>query len=254
MRGLAQKTFIVTGAGAFAGLGFATARRLVEEGAQVLLTDINGSGVEACADRLKAEGRACAALQHDVTQEADWERAVAAALRLSGRIDGVVNNAGVAVLGDVAKLTLADFQRQIQINLESVFLGCRAVLQQIRRQGGGGAMVNISSIAGLVGLRGTAAYAASKGGVRLMSKTMAIDFAADAVRVNTIFPGMFETDIQKAAQRDNPGVGAQLATTIPLGRLGQPSEIAGMAAFLLSDDAAYITGAEFVVDGGLTAQ
>lgn len=254
MRGLSQKTFVVTGAGSFAGLGYATARRLAEEGARVLLTDINGSGVEACAGQLATEGWPSAFLQHDVAKEADWARVIDAALQLGGRIDGLVNNAGVAILGDIAKLTLADFQRQIRINLDSVFLGCRAAIQQMRRQGGGGSIVNISSVAGLIALRGASAYAASKGGVRLMGKTLAIDVAGDAVRVNSIHPGMFETDIQKTAQRDNPGVGAKLATTIPLGRLGQPAEIAAMAAFLLSDDAAYITGAEFVVDGGLTAQ
>lgn len=254
MNGLAGKVALVTGAGSLAGIGYASARRLASEGAKVLLTDIDESGISRSAAALSGDGRDVMGMAQDVTVEANWTAAVQAAVERFGRLDILVNNAGIAVLGDVEKLTLDDWRRQIDVNLTSIFLGCRVAVSQFRKQGGGGAIVNISSVAGLIGMPGTAAYAASKGGVRLMTKSLALDGAKDGVRVNSVHPGMIETDIQKIAEQDNPGVSAIIAATIPMKALGRPEDIAAMVAFLASLDAAYITGAEFVVDGGLTAQ
>ena len=151
-------------------------------------------------------------------------------------------------------MTRADWDKQLRVNLDSVYLGTKAGVDQMRRQGGGGSIINMSSVAGLVGVEGTAAYAASKGGVRLFSKTVALETAMDDIRVNTVHPGMIWTDMQKVAIADNKEVFDQINAAVPMGRMGEPEDIGAMVAFLASDDAKYITGAEFVVDGGMVAR
>jgi NAD(P)-dependent dehydrogenase (short-subunit alcohol dehydrogenase family) len=245
------KVAIVTGAASAGGLGFATARRLAREGARVVLTDIDGDAVAARAAEL---GDAAIGLAQDVTDAAGWDRIVAAAVDRFGRVDILVNNAGIAVLRTVDELDPADWHRQIEVNLTSVYLGSRAMLARLRAQGGGGAIVNLSSIAGLVGVAGTGAYAASKGGVRALSKVIALEGAKEGIRCNSIHPGMIATDMMKTSVSDNPDEHAALTAVIPMGRLGEADDIAATIAFLASDDGKYITGAELVVDGGLTAQ
>jgi NAD(P)-dependent dehydrogenase (short-subunit alcohol dehydrogenase family) len=254
MQRLQGKVALVTGAGSLAGIGFATARRLLSEGARVVLTDIDSAGVSTCARQLRSEGYDCLGIVQDVTDEETWAVLVSDILSQYGQLDILVNNAGIAVLGGLEKLSLSDWHRQIDVNLTSTFLGCRAALQQMRAQGRGGAIVNVSSVAGLVGMPGASAYGASKGGIRMMTKGIALDCARDGIRVNSVHPGVILTDIQKVAQRDNPGVSDAIQAMIPLGRMGEPGDIAAMIVFLVSDDAKYVTGAEFVVDGGLTAQ
>jgi len=248
------KVALVTGAASAAGLGFATARRLARDGARVMLTDLQTDAVHERAAELTAEGCTVAAMAHDVTSEEAWGQVMAEVGRQFGGIDILVNNAGIAVLKWMDAMTLADWQRQIDVNLTSVYLGCAAALPRMRAQGRGAAIVNLSSVAGLVGLPGTGAYAASKAGVRLFSKAIAMEVARENIRVNSVHPGVIWTDMQKVAIADNKEIYDKINEGIPMGRMGEPDDIAAMIAFLASDDAQYVTGGEFTVDGGFTAQ
>jgi NAD(P)-dependent dehydrogenase (short-subunit alcohol dehydrogenase family) len=251
---MAGRVVIVTGAASPRGIGYATAARLSGEGARVVLTDIDGNGAAARAAELGGQGGEALGLAHDVASEAAWDAVVAATLARFGRIGGLVNNAGVVLLAPALEASLADWHRQLDINLTGTFLGCRAVMRQMQAQGDGGAVVNVSSVAGLVGMRRTSGYSASKGGVRLLSKTLALEGAEHGIRVNSVHPGVIETDIQQGARGSDPAASAAIAAAIPLGRTGQPGHLAAAIAFLLSDDATYVTGTELIVDGGLTAQ
>ncbi|WP_336967514.1 SDR family NAD(P)-dependent oxidoreductase [Sphingobium aromaticiconvertens] len=251
---LTGRIVIVTGAASRSGIGFATARRIGAERAIVILTDLNGLDVEARAAELRSMGIAAEGIAQDVTDEQGWSDLIADVVDRHGRLDGLVNNAGIVILAPVGELSLDDWNKQVDVNMTSVFLGCRAAMGHMRRIGNGGAIVNVSSVAGLVGMRRTAAYSASKGGVRLMSKSLALEGAPDAIRVNSVHPGVIETDIQNGARSGSPSDSAAIAAAIPLGHTGRPDYLADAIAFLLSSDAAYITGTELIVDGGLTAQ
>ncbi|MFM2370308.1 MAG: hypothetical protein RIS85_30 [Pseudomonadota bacterium] len=246
---------LVTGAASAAGLGFATARLLAQRGATVWLTDINGAGAQARADELCAQGLAARGMAHDVTSADGWAAVLAAVEGKDGAgPDILVNNAGIAVLRWTPDLEPAEWQRQIDVNLTSVYLGCRAVLAGMRARGAGGAIVNISSVAGLVGIPGASAYAASKGGVRLYTKAIAMECAREGIRVNSVHPGVIWTDMQQVAIKDNPDQYDAINASIPAGKMGEPDDIAQAVVFLASPAAKYITGAELAVDGGLTAQ
>lgn len=249
---LAGRAVIVTGAASRAGIGFATASRLAAEGARVCLTDIDGEAVRARAEELQAAGAQAIGLAQDVTDEAGWDDVMLRTIAAFGRIDGLVNNAGIVVLAMVEQLSMADWRRQIDVNLTSCFLGCRAAFHHFGASGG--AIVNVSSISGLIGSNRTAAYSASKGGIRLMTKSLAIEGGPRNIRVNSVHPGVTETDMQSTARADATGDSAAIAAAIPLRRTTGPDAIAAANAFLLSRDADYITGTELVVDGGLTAQ
>lgn len=244
---VAGKVALVTGAGSEGGLGEAAARRLAEEGATVWLTDIDGDGVEARAAAIGGDARG---LRHDVTSEAAWGEVLA----MTGPIDILVNNAGIAVLRPIEDLPLADYTRQMDVNMTSGYLGMRAGVANMRAHGRGGSIINISSVAGLIGIPGVTAYAASKAGLRLFGKALAMETAKQKIRVNSVHPGMIMTGMQKVALQDNPEQYDILTAGIPMGYMGEPIEIANMVLFLASDEARYITGAEFVVDGGMTAQ
>ncbi|EJU10518.1 SDR family NAD(P)-dependent oxidoreductase [Novosphingobium resinovorum] len=250
---MTSKTIIVTGAASAGGLGFATARLLARQGHAVTLTDLDGDAAAVRAEELRAEGLTATGLAQDVTDEAGWAALIAQVSGETGRIDGLVNNAGIAVLKWTADLDSAAWDRQIDVNLKSVYLGCRAVLPVMEAQGSG-SIVNLSSIAGLVGVAGASAYAASKGGVRLYSKALALEVAAKGIRVNSVHPGVIWTEMQKVAIEDNPDQYDAINAAIPMKRMGEPDDIGEMIAFLISDRAKYVTGGEFVVDGGLTAQ
>ncbi|SCY82207.1 NAD(P)-dependent dehydrogenase, short-chain alcohol dehydrogenase family [Novosphingobium aromaticivorans] len=251
---LQGKIALVTGAASAAGLGFATARLLARRGAAVWLTDIDAAGAEARAAELAAQGFAARGMGHDVTSASGWAEVLFAIARQDGRgPDILVNNAGIAVLRWTPDLEPDEWQRQIDVNLTSVYLGCRAVLPAMRAAGDG-AIVNISSVAGLVGIPGASAYAASKGGVRLYTKSLAMECAREGIRVNSVHPGVIWTEMQQVAIRDNPDQYDAINASIPAGRMGEPDDIAQAVAFLASPAARYITGAELAVDGGLTAQ
>ncbi|MBL4894888.1 MAG: SDR family oxidoreductase [Emcibacter sp.] len=251
---LHNKVALITGTASSGGLGFATARKMAEQGAKVFLTDINGTAVEERAADLNNAGHQAQSMTHDVTSEEDWQKVITSLTDSYGQLDILVNNAGIAVLKMMSEMTKTDWDLQIRVNLDSIFLGCKAGLDLMRAQGKGGSIINMSSVAGLVGVQGTAAYAASKGGVRLFTKTVALEYAPDNIRVNSVHPGMILTDMLKVADTDNKEQYDLITAAIPMGRMGEPDDIASMVTFLASNDAKYITGAEFVVDGGMVAQ
>lgn len=250
---LAGKSIIVTGAGSSDGLGWATAMLAAAQGASVTVTDL-ATSADACAEAIVAAGGRAQAMTHDVTDEAGWIAVVASAVREFGRVDGLVNNAGIADLARIADMDSAAFRRSLEINLTAPWMGIRTLLPELRRHGAGGSIVNISSVAGIVGFDAATAYSASKGGLRTMSKAVAIELAAEGIRCNSVHPGSIETGMLKYASQFDPQRHAAIINAVPMHKLGRPADIAACVCFLLSDAAGYVTGAEFVVDGGLTAQ
>lgn len=252
---LAGKVALVTGAAS--GLGAETARRLAREGAAVMLSDLSiGDGEAVTAEIIAAGGRAVF-IAHDVTSEDDWTAAVTATTTSLGRLDILVNNAGI--VGNQLELmshSLADWRRILAVNLDGVFLGMRAVGPVMAGQGGG-SIINLSSIMGKVAMPNVTAYAASKGGVLMLTKAAAVEWAPLGIRVNSVHPGFIDTPMVAnalhAAENGNEMRSAIIAAH-PLGRLGVPREIADAVVFLASDEASFMTGAELVVDGGYTAQ
>jgi len=250
---LEGKITLVTGAGNERGLGAATAQRFAEEGAFVYLTDLDAAGAEAVADSIRAAGGEAEALVQDVTSEADWDKVFFAIEKGHGRLDVLVNNAGIAILKPLTMLTAADWEKQNRVNLDSVFYGTKRAVELMRKVGHGGSIINLSSIGGLVGVPACGAYGAAKGGVRIFSKVVAMECAAEGIRCNSVHPGMIETAMQDVARRDNPEGFKEIVASVPMKRLGTPLDIANMNLFLASDEANYVTGAEFTVDGGVTA-
>lgn len=250
---LEGKISLVTGVGNPRGLGAATARRFAEEGAFVYLTDIDEAGAQAIAAQIRADGGQAEALTHDVTSEADWDRVMAVIEQGHGRLDVLVNNAGIAILKPLDMLTAADWKRQNSVNLDSVFYGTQRAVALMRKVGQGGSIVNLSSIGGYLGVPMCGAYGAAKSGVRTFSKVVAMECAAENIRCNSVLPGMIETAMQDVARSDNPDGFRDLVATIPMKRLGDPLDIANMNLFLASDESRYITGGEFIVDGGVTS-
>lgn len=249
---LEGKSIFVTGAAS--GIGRAMAEMLVREGAQVAVADINRAAGESVAREL---GTAAIFVPLDVTLEEQWTAALALTTTSFGRLDGLVNNAGVVSVGSIERTTLAEWRHVHAVNLDGVFLGCKHALPHLRAAGGG-AIVNVSSVAGLIGDPTLAAYCSSKGGVRLLTKSVALHCARrkDGIRCNSVHPVFAETPMLETlfdGARDPSAKRQALQAAVPLGRFAQPEEVASMVLFLLSDEARFITGAEFVVDGGLTA-
>lgn len=252
---LENKVAIVTGAGS--GIGRATAILFAKEGAKVVVAEINREPGQGTAEQIKKTGGDATFLQVDVSRSADIEKMVQTAVSTYGKLDIIVNNAGAA--GDVwDKTTEEDWHRLIDINLTSVFLGCRYAIPEMKKQGGG-CIVNIASIAGIIGVPTLVAYCATKGGVVLLSKSLAKMLGRDNIRVNCICPGPTETGLTLAflghpatAEEEREKRMARLAS-IPLGRWAQPEEIASTILFLVSDEASFVTGVTFPVDGGCTA-
>jgi NAD(P)-dependent dehydrogenase (short-subunit alcohol dehydrogenase family) len=247
---LAGKTALITGAAS--GIGRATAALFRAEGARLAVTDRNEEGL---AD---ARRDGALAFAHDVVDEARWREVVDAAVAALGRLDTLVNSAGIAIIGNIETATLADLRQTNAVNVEGTFLGCREAVR-VMKASGGGSIVNLSSVAGIIGDAQSAAYCASKGAVRLLTKSVALHCARSgyAIRCNSVHPAftqtaMVETFIAKA--RDPERLRAGLNRAIPMGRLGQADEVAAAILYLASDQSSFTTGAEIVVDGGLTAQ
>ncbi len=237
MSELKDKTVLVTGAaGAIGG---------------AIVAAVRSAGGRAIASDLA--GRPGVDIALDVTSEVDWQRAVSGVEKL----DGLVNAAGVATIGHVEKTEFAEWRRVLSVNLDGAFLGCKYAFPLLRKQGG--SIVNMSSVLGLIGSANIAAYSASKGGVSLLSKSVALYGARfkPPVRCNAICPAFIEgpmVDAIAEGTRDPEGVRSKLALDIPLGRLGAPAEVAALAVYLLSDASGFITGADVPIDGGLTAR
>ena len=235
------------------GMGEEEAKLFAREGAKVVLGDVLDEAGQEVAAAIKASGREAIYRSLDVTNEADWASAVEAAESEWGRMDILVNNAGVTTYSKGDQDSLEDFDRCHEINSRGTYLGVRASIPAMRRAGGG-SIVNISSISGLVGQRHVhAGYNASKGAVHIMSKSLAVQHAAAGIRVNSVHPGPIKTDMTRESWTD-PETKGRTERVVPLGRYGQPVDVANAVLFLASDEAAYITGAEIVVDGGYTAQ
>jgi NAD(P)-dependent dehydrogenase (short-subunit alcohol dehydrogenase family) len=248
------KVAIVTGAASNPGLGWTSALTLAAEGAQVVVTDINRAGLEDCGAAIRDAGGTALAIAHDVRREADWQDVIAQTLDKFGRLDVLVNNAGIAVLKSLDDMTLEDWNRQIEVNLTSVFLGCKFAVPAMRASGGG-SIVNLSSVAGLVGIATCVAYGAAKGGVRSMSKSVAVEVARDNIRCNSVHPGVIWTNMQaQATGADDPTSVPVGRERVPLGRVGSAQDIANCVLYLASEEASYVTGAEFTVDAGMTCQ
>jgi NAD(P)-dependent dehydrogenase (short-subunit alcohol dehydrogenase family) len=245
---LSGKVALVTGAAR--GIGAATAERFCQEGAAVLIADVLDEPGEALAARLTKGGAQAAYLHLDVADEAAWAVAVGEAVRRFGRLDIVVNNAGILAMGPLAESSLEDWERLMAVNARGCYLGTREAVRHMRVNGGG-SIVNVSSIAGLVGMAYTPLYGATKAAVHLITKAAAVGYAAEGVRVNSVHPGGVVTPMTEGALSADPDLGKRMH---PIGRMAQPVEIANCILFLASDEASFVTGAELVADGGFTAQ
>jgi 3(or 17)beta-hydroxysteroid dehydrogenase len=246
---LENKVALITGAAG--GIGGASARLFEVEGAKLVLTDLDISSLA------EFEERGALTLVQDVTDEALWREVVDAALAKFGALDVLVNNAGVGVIGNIETATLDDWRRTQAINSESVFLGCREAVRVMKGQGG--SIVNVSSVAGIVGDAQSVAYCASKGAVRLTTKSVALYCARKGygIRCNSVHPSFTRTSMVEGfiANASNPArVREGLNAAAPLGRMGEADEIASAILYLASDESMFTTGAEIIIDGGLTAQ
>jgi NAD(P)-dependent dehydrogenase (short-subunit alcohol dehydrogenase family) len=234
---------IVLIAGAGGAIGRAVSDAVKREGGTAIATDLaQGAGIDHMLD---------------VTAEGDWQRVLSDVERAHGRLDGLVNAAGIVLLGTIENTDYATWRRVLAVNLDGTFLGCKLALPLLKKAGG--AIVNLSSVSGIVGGHNLAAYNASKGGVRLLSKSVALYGARlkPPVRCNSVHPAFVEGPMLDGllAQTSRPAAARErIALDIPLGRLGTPAEVADLCVYLLSDESAFVTGAEFTIDGGLTAR
>jgi len=244
---LEGKVAIITGSAG--GIGSVAARRLAGEGALLVLTDADAPGAAALAQEL---GEGASSHAHDVTSESDWQAVVSSAHEAHGRIDVLVNNAGVFLAAPLSETTLEDFRRVIDVNVVGVFLGMRTVATVMSEQRAG-SIINLSSVAGLMGSPYLTAYGASKWAVRGMTKVAAKELAQFGVRVNSLHPGQIDTDMNARQRERTPELIDKLIKAIPLRRIGTPQEIAHAVVYLASDESVYSTGSELVVDGGTTA-
>ena len=252
------KVAMVTGAAS--GIGRACAKTLADEGAEVVVTDIDSEGMETTVSNIEGAGGTAFALAHDVTDEDAWMTVLETAKERYGGLNILVNNAGIGIGGPLLEMSLEDWRRQNAINLDGVFLGTKHSIPLIH-ESGGGSIIIMSSVAGLRGSPGLAGYGASKGGVRLFAKSAALECANTGlnVRVNSVHPGIIDTPIwtKISAQGLVPGGNAinpdVLASDTVAHRAGRPQEIADGVLYLASDLAAYVNGSELVIDGGLTA-
>jgi len=258
MAQVSGKVAIVTGGAS--GIGEACAETLAREGASVLMTDIDDTLGRGVVERIVKAGGKAHYLRHDVRDEAAWPGIVADAEKQYGRLDIMVANAGIGIMSPIATMTLADWQRQQAINLDGVFLSIKHSIPAMKRVGGG-SIVLMSSVAGLRGAPGLAAYSATKGGVRLLAKSVALEHAADNIRCNSVHPGIIATPIWEKiptgaeGNRRNAPIDPRerAAATVPLPRVGEAQDIANGVLFLCTDAGNYITGQELVIDGGMTA-
>jgi NAD(P)-dependent dehydrogenase (short-subunit alcohol dehydrogenase family) len=248
------KIAVVTGAGM--GLGRAASLLLASEGASVVVTDIDEASGQDTARVIAEAGVASPFLRHDVSREDEWLQVIQAVGQIFGRLDVLVNNAGIAIARNIEETTLDDWKRTMAVNLDGVFLGCKHAIPLMKRTGG--SIINLSSIDGIIGEADLAAYCASKGGVRTLTKAVAVHCAEAryGIRCNSIHPGYIWTPQTEKYLTDLGSVEVEKAKATkrhPIGFLGEPSDVAHMVLYLASDESRFVTGAEMVVDGGYLA-
>ena len=238
--------------GAARGMGEVMAKLFVQEGANVVIGDVledEGKKVEA---EINETGGQCLFVRLDVTDEAQWQQAIAATVARFGKLEILINNAGIYRTRRVEDTSSEEWDQVLAINGKGVFLGTKAAIPEMRKAGGG-SIINLSSVAGLVGSADSAAYNASKGAVRLLTKSTAIQYAKEGIRANSIHPGTIETPMTAELLAGEAHRQDRMNRT-PLGRLGRPEDVAYGALYLASDEASFVTGSELVIDGGRTAQ
>jgi 3(or 17)beta-hydroxysteroid dehydrogenase len=249
------KVAIITGAAN--GLGEADALLLAEEGAKVVVADIDEVKGNKVVEEIRREGGEAIFVKHDVTQEEDWNNVIEKTLVEFGKLDVLVNNAGIQIIKEVEDMSLEEWHRLMSVNLDGVFLGTKHAIRAMKGNGGG-SIINMSSAAGIVGtLDNTSAYCASKGAVRLFTKAAALECSKAGrnynIRVNSVHPGVVETPLVAAMARDKV-VRERMENNHPIGFLGKPIDVAYAVLYLASDESRLVTGAEMVIDGGWTAR
>lgn len=253
---LKDRTALVTGAAS--GIGRAIARRFAHEGATVVCVDLAEAGLRATVEAIRAAGGEAMSFRADVRSESELDEVVAAAHRRYGAIDTVIANAGIHIPGTALDTSVVDWGQILAVNLTGAWLTSRVALQGMIEQQHG-VVIFVSSIAGVIGVPTTAAYSAAKGGLIALTRQMASDFARDGVRVNAICPGGVDTPLSMGSRQSadasvtDSAARRRTEQLYPLGRIGTPEEIAGLARYLASDEASWITGATFVIDGGRSA-
>ena len=239
------------------GMGAAEAKLFSREGAKVVIADILEDEGRQTEAEINETGGDAIFIRLDVTQQSDWDAAIQRTVEQFGKLDVIVNNAGIASGSSIEEMTVEHWDQMMNVNAKGVFLGTKAAIVQMLSQGGGGSIINTSSVSGIIGQAGvSAAYNASKGAVRIFTKSAAVQYARDGIRVNSLHPGGTMTpmtqQLWQSTERDEDGF--VLTPNTPLGRAARPEEIAYGALFLASDESSYVTGTELVMDGGFTAQ
>jgi NAD(P)-dependent dehydrogenase (short-subunit alcohol dehydrogenase family) len=250
---LAGQTALITGGGT--GMGRAIALAFSREGAGVIVAGRRAEKLHEVVSEIEKQGGQALAVSCDVTQSKDAERAVQESVARFGRLDVLVNNAGALHISTVESIPEEDWDRIMLVNLKGPFLMSRAALPALRKAGGG-SIINIGSILGLVGMKGRAAYATSKGGVTTLTKSMALDYAHEKIRVNCICPALVETELIRdlfGSGSEGEAVRRSRIAQIPLGRIGRPEDVADLAVFLASKESSWVTGVAIPLDGGLSA-
>ncbi len=251
---LKDKVAIVTGGAS--GIGRASALRFAEEGARVVVADVQRDKIDETVDSIHSAGGTATGVHADVTSASDVKALVKTATDTYGRLDVMFNNAGIGIPGTILDLDEGDFDRLFAVNVKGVFLGCKEAIPVMRAQGGG-VILNTASQLGVVGIAGNVVYPATKGAVVQMTRCLAIDHAADGIRVNSLCPGPIDTPLTRRNRQASGNPEAALRsrlTQIPLGRIGEAVEMANVAVFLCSDEASFVTGAAVLADGGWVAR
>ncbi len=242
---------LVTGGGQ--GIGRATAELLAKEGAQVAVTDIDEEAGRETVARIDAEGHSAAFFNHDVAEEAQWKRVVERVTNTFGPPTVLVNNAGIYRIKAMEEMTVEAWRQLMDINVTGVFLGMKHCAP-VMREHGGGSIINLSSVAGLIGLANHTCYGASKGAVRIMTKDAALELVGDGIRVNSIHPAYIDTQMADYGAEVQHATKEELDAMHPIGHMGEPIDVAYAVVYLASEESKFMTGSELVLDGGFTAQ